>query len=284
LRRKKVKTTTYKYYNQNDYPTTPYPGPDAPKATVKSGGCGPTCAAMIVSNLTGKIVDPPAMAAYSIKHGARVAGGTDMSALTKALAADYGLTVSTANDEAALLAHLKSGGMAIANVGGDRSGYVGVFSNEGHYVVVANVLTGIPGTGPIIAVLDPGYYVGKFNVKGRTGKVSMDGNTCICSISVLGQDTANRSPSYYLFAKIKNEEDDDMIRYQKLSDIPANLRAPIETLMDAGIIVGDGSDPKGNNDVIDLSHDQVRTLVFAYRGGAFDRRLKAAGLAPVVAG
>ena len=48
--------------------------------------------------------------------------------------------------------------------------------------------------------------------------------------------------------------------------------------MNAGIIQGDGSDPVGNGDVIDLSHDQVRTLVFCYRGGAFDARIKAAGL------
>ena len=52
--------------------------------------------------------------------------------------------------------------------------------------------------------------------------------------------------------------------------------------MNAGVIQGDGSDPAGNGDVIDLSHDQVRLLVFAYRGGAFDARLKAAGLEPAV--
>ena len=52
--------------------------------------------------------------------------------------------------------------------------------------------------------------------------------------------------------------------------------------MDAGIIQGDGSDPTGNGDVIDLSHDQVRTLVFDYRGGAFDRKLMAVGLEPAI--
>ena len=56
----------------------------------------------------------------------------------------------------------------------------------------------------------------------------------------------------------------------------------IEALMNAGVIQGDGSDPVGNGDVIDLSHDQVRLLVFSYRGGAFDARLKAAGLKPAV--
>ena len=78
------------------------------------------------------------------------------------------------------------------------------------------------------------------------------------------------------------ESEDDMVRYNKLRDIPDGLRTPIETLMNAGVIKGDGSDATGNDDVIDLSHDQVRTLVFAYRGGAFDKKLEAVGLDPVV--
>ncbi|HWP96427.1 MAG TPA: N-acetylmuramoyl-L-alanine amidase [Syntrophomonadaceae bacterium] len=84
--------------------------------------------------------------------------------------------------------------------------------------------------------------------------------------------------------KLKESEDDEMVRYPKLSDIPNDygFRDVVEKLMNAKIINGDGSDPTGNNDVIDLSHDQVRSLVFEYHGGAFDRKLKAAGLDPAV--
>lgn len=79
-------------------------------------------------------------------------------------------------------------------------------------------------------------------------------------------------------------EDEEVIRYNKLSDIPeANgFRETIETLMNAQIIKGDGSDVTGNNDVIDLSHDQVRSLIFEYRGGAFDKKLIAMGMTPAV--
>ena len=35
-------------------------------------------------------------------------------------------------------------------------------------------------------------------------------------------------------------------------------------------------------DAISLTHEQVRTLVFVYRGGGFDARLRAAGLTPAV--
>ena len=51
------------------------------------------------------------------------------------------------------------------------------------------------------------------------------------------------------------------------------INPSVEKLMDAGIIQGDGSDSTGNGDVIHLSHDQVRTLVFIYRGGGFDAKL-----------
>lgn len=78
------------------------------------------------------------------------------------------------------------------------------------------------------------------------------------------------------------EEDDNMVRYKYLKDIPDKFRPIINDLMTAGIIQGDGSDPTGNGDVIDLSHDQVRTLVFIYRGGGFDVKLRAAGLTTAV--
>ena len=70
--------------------------------------------------------------------------------------------------------------------------------------------------------------------------------------------------------------------YQYLKDVPEKFRPIVETLMDAGIIQGDGSDKDGNGDVINLTHEQVRTLVFVYRGGGFDKKLQAAGLKPVV--
>ena len=89
---------------------------------------------------------------------------------------------------------------------------------------------------------------------------------------------------YVGVAYFEREEDEDMVRYSTKDDIPNDygFRDVINTLMDAQIIKGDGSDPDGNSDVIDLSHDQVRSLVFEYRGGAFDRKLIAMGMAPAV--
>jgi len=68
------------------------------------------------------------------------------------------------------------------------------------------------------------------------------------------------------------EEETTEIRYERLTDIPERdgFRAIVEELMNAGIIKGDGSDREGNNDIIDLSHDMVRLLVFHYRAGLYD--------------
>lgn len=80
------------------------------------------------------------------------------------------------------------------------------------------------------------------------------------------------------------DSDVNMQRYKKLTDIPNTygFRDVVEKLMNAKIIQGDGSDPGGNNDVIDLSLDQVRLLVFLYRGGGFDKKLLAEGLKPAM--
>ena len=103
---------------------------------------------------------------------------------------------------------------------------------------------------------------------------------------------ANKScPGNWLYehhgqiAKEVNErlEEENMVRYERLRDIKnKEFHDIVEKLMDANILGGDGSDPTGNEDIIDLSHDMVRTLVLEYRGGAFDRKLKAVGMEPAV--
>ena len=83
-------------------------------------------------------------------------------------------------------------------------------------------------------------------------------------------------------AEETKEDEDDTVRYERLSDIPegSDFRAIINDLMDAKIINGDGSDPDGNEDRIDLSHDMVRLLVFNYRAGVYNEAIRAAGKDP----
>jgi hypothetical protein len=187
---------SFKIYNQYHYPNTPYPSSSHPSATVKSGGCGVTSAAMIVSAMTDTVIDPAAMAKFAIAKGARAAEGTDMNVLAKAVCSAYGLTYTTTNDETKLMAHLKAGGLAIANVSGNRYGWTGVFSSGGHYIVVAGTVDNK------VLIADPAYYNGKFNSSGRAGKVAVDSNAyCYCDISVLGSDTLGSMTAYWLFSK-----------------------------------------------------------------------------------
>lgn len=76
-------------------------------------------------------------------------------------------------------------------------------------------------------------------------------------------------------------ESENEVRYQYLKDIPDKygFRTAINNLMTAGIISGDGSDPNGNGDKIDLSEDMVRLLMFEYKGGLYDSALTDAGIA-----
>lgn len=80
----------------------------------------------------------------------------------------------------------------------------------------------------------------------------------------------------------EEKEEDEVVTYKYLKDVPEKFRHIINDLMTAGIIQGDGSDPTGNGDVINLTHEQVRTLVFVYRGGGFDAKLRASGLPAAV--
>ena len=126
-----------------------------------------------------------------------------MRKLANAICRDYGLMCEITNEHNKLLKHLTAGGMAIANVSGNRQGYIGVFSDSGHYVVVAGA------SGNTLSVLDPALYGGKFGIAGRKGKVTVSSNNCYCDISVLAKDVYGRNPAYYLF-KRQTEEGENM--------------------------------------------------------------------------
>jgi hypothetical protein len=139
--------------------------------------------------------------------------------------------------------------------------------------------------GIVTAVMGGSVYTVEGNTSGGSTLVANGGgvaekNYPLTYSKILGY----AHPDYIQKAATATETEDNMVRYNKLSDIPNNygFQDIINTLMDAKIIKGDGSDKTGNDDVIDLSHDQVRTLVFIYRGGGFDKKLEEAGLKPAV--
>lgn len=150
---------------------------------------------MIVENLTDWRVPPEKMAPYCIEIGARVSGGTDMVVLSDGLSRDFGITYTTTNDKAKVVTHLQSVGMAVANVGGDRGNYKGIFSDGGHYIVLCRVV------GNQIMIADPYMYSGKYNLSYRRDKVTVSGNFVYSSIDTIDKDCDNRNPRYYLFSR-----------------------------------------------------------------------------------
>ncbi len=196
-----------KYINQNDYPDKPYltriklegiEKEKGTKTTVKSSGCGLCCAIMVVDRLVPNCdfsLDDAIELSY--KSGSNFYIGTRYNTFGPALAEKFDLIYEPTSDIKKLKEWLSSGGVAVANVGGDREGYIGVFSHTGHYIMVNNL-----ENDNRVAILDPGYKEGKYEEEGREGKVEIkQGIIAVCDISILQKDAENRTPSFHMFKR-----------------------------------------------------------------------------------
>ena len=181
------------FYCQLDYEDVPYPSPTSPNGTIADNGCGVCAASMLVENMLGLPFPPRESAALAKKCAAREGFGTDLYIYSKALAEQFHMGLTETEDvEIAMDFLRKKQGMVIANVRGNREGYIGVFSDEGHYILV------IDANGDEIAVLDPCYRPGRFDIPGRKGKVRMEGSVAYSTKDVLAQDCFERP--FFLFS------------------------------------------------------------------------------------
>ena len=161
------------YYSQADsrWANTPYTSIGDSSQTMKSSGCGPTVAAMVVSSSKGAIL-PTTMADLFVSNGYRTAAnGTAWSAFP--FIADYfGFDnyAYTSNFNTAI-DYLRNGYFIIVSCGN------GLFTTNGHYIV----LVGIDGN--TISIFDPYMYNGKFDTPSRRGKVTVSGHTIYCTIN-----------------------------------------------------------------------------------------------------
>lgn len=137
--------------------------------TIGSSGCGPTCAAMVVTATKGTIT-PPDMGDLFVKYGYRTSNnGTYFSAFRfVADTFDIGYEETYYLDTAVNL--LRNNHYVIVSCGN------GLFTTGGHFIV----LTGI--NGDTLEIYDPYLYSGKFETSTRRGKVSVNGNTVYCSV------------------------------------------------------------------------------------------------------
>lgn len=245
------------------------------QGTVYSSGCGPASLCNALDALGIASVTVKTMCAYAVSVGARVTGGTDEATLLKHAAKKYGFTYRTTSKNAELLAHLKSGGVAILHGGSSYK----LFSSGGHFVCA------VAASGNTITVLDSYWYNGKYTSSAiRRNYVSVVSKGVIkTSLTQCGKATADRSPSYYLISKgtqqtkptnsttsntttNKTQEDDDMTYYKKFENIPTWYQAAVKKAMDAGALKGTG------NGELNVSEDLCRTLTVLDGMGVLDKK------------
>ena len=180
------------YYNQLDnrwryHPYPAYPGYE--KATVGSAGCGPSCAAMVVSSAK-EIIYPDAMCDISKEQGFREPGGTSDN-LFWYIAERWGIEIEQIHSSYEALERCKNGWFVIMACG------KGLWTTDGHYIVA------VGAEGDKIEIFDSYLYQGKFDQYGREGKVEVRGTSCFVQIDTFKE----YSNVQRLFAfKVQNEE------------------------------------------------------------------------------
>lgn len=206
------------YYNQGDrrWGYLPYTTTGSRSQTIKSSGCGPTSAAMVVSSSKGAIL-PSTMANLFVDNGYRTKNnGTAWSVWS--FVADYFdfkeyYTTSSTNK---MLNYLKTDkdkdGVAdyfvVASCGS------GLFTTGGHYIVLVADDSGT------ITVYDPYLYSGKFNTASRrAARVKVSGNSAYVTESKF--KTYGNTKNYWIFSndhktsKKKSKKNTSNVSYTK---------------------------------------------------------------------
>ena len=120
--------------------------------TVGSSGCGPTSAAMLLSTVTNKTINPAQAADWSKGHGYRIEGGGTSWGFFPAIARSYGMDLTQTNSKEDIRTALKSGHPVILS-GQDARGRnsQNPFTSAGHLVLA----TGVTSDGKNIIINDP---------------------------------------------------------------------------------------------------------------------------------
>ncbi len=138
----------FTYFRQGDprWGALPYTVTGDPRQTIRSSGCGPTCAAMVAAQLAGAPVDPPRMCALACAQGFRTKDDGTAHALFPWVAKRYALSCRCTQKPLEALAELDGGALVVANMG------PGYFTSAGHFIV----LWAYNPFSDAVYVLDPG--------------------------------------------------------------------------------------------------------------------------------
>lgn len=187
------------YINQLEYPDVKYPtGLDIENSpfhqeSIKKAGCGLCSLIMVVNHITNKTPTIQELIELSHSHQANREIGTNLSILSPHIAKLHNLSYSNTDSITEAIDCLQNNGRVIANVGGDRDDYIGVFSKGGHYITLTHF------NDDLFTILDPSWEIEKFTITGRTGKVTQNNHILSCHKDIISKETDNRSPAYHLF-------------------------------------------------------------------------------------
>ena len=215
---------------------------ESKKRTIGSSGCGPTCAAMLIETITGKTFTPADACSWSLQRGYKAPNqGTYYSYFAPQFKA-FGITCQQLNgnnvygkpsDPVHKKAFdlLKQGYYLIACMG------KGLWTTSGHFVVV--------------------WW--------QDGKVRINDPNSTASSRVNGDYSLFSNQVKYYWAidarTFNSEEDDDMIYYKTINDVPAGYKPSVQKAINAGALKGAGGG------VINVSEDMCRTLTILDRMG-----------------
>lgn len=165
------------YYSQVDprWKNHPYPANAAGyrDKTVGTSGCGPTCAAMVVSS-SKETIYPDRMCDISRENGYRVAGGTS-DGLYPYVAERWGLEYKRLSSSYETFEYVKQGWMVIIACSS------GLWTTGGHFILAVGY------RGDEICIYDPYLYSGKFDRSGRQGIVDLEGTSAWVQIDKFKQ-------------------------------------------------------------------------------------------------
>ena len=165
------------YFSQADsrWANKLYTSTNNKSQTMKSSGCGPTSAAMIINSLIGPMM-PDVIADIFAEKGFRTANnGTNWNAWDW-IANNYGISMSKTTNIDDAVNCLHRGGMVVVSCG------KGLFTTSGHYIVLAEM-----ADDNTIIVHDPYLYQNKFNLYNRNEKVKVVGTEIYVTMANMNQ-------------------------------------------------------------------------------------------------
>jgi hypothetical protein len=222
--------------------------------TIGKSGCGPTCAAMLIETLTGQTCTPVDTCAWSVQHGYKALNqGTYYSYFTPQFqafgiackqlngASVYGSPGAAVHAQAVEL--LKQGYYIIACMG------KGTWTSSGHFVVAW-------WQDDKIRIRDPAST--------KDARVNGDISTFRAQVKYYWSVDArayNGQAEETVKETTGESEEDDMVTYEKLEDVPSYYKDAVQKLMDEGTLKGDG------NGKINVSEDLCRIMTILDRKG-----------------